>query len=927
MDPQQRLFLMVAWEALERAGIPPHDLRERQVGVFVGANAHDYEARLLACAAGIDANYGTGSAFSAISGRLSHFLGLRGPSLTVDTACSSSLTAVHLACNSLLAGECEIAIVGGVNVIASSAIFQSMGDAGALSADGTRKTFDDRADGYGRGEGCGVVILKRAERARADGDRVIAVLLGSAVNHDGACAGLTVPNGPAQEALIREALANASLSAAAVGYVEAHGTGTVLGDPIELQALANAYRGTERVPLAVASVKGNVGHLEAAAGIASLIKACLVVERGVIPGQAGFQRPNSRFDWQATSLQVPQANQPWEVPAAERIAGISAFGFTGTNVHVLLRGECGTPAKGATATVRDPGRCASRRIPTRRCGTWPPATSASWPLAKRPQRRSAVVPRSAAVRSRHACWCSDAVQPSSRWRSRTGAGGSMQACLLSWTKGLAAACTAFLNGQPADWLAVFGDVRAWVDLPTYPWQLRDYWLEYGVREPALEDDHPCLLLHSRGMGGEWQWLGRLPEEKSGDETHWHPSGALLLDALLQALAVAEPERAFALVELRLSVPRFSRCGPLASRLTLSLSDKASITLALRGEHDHEWRDVLSAVPLECASPDVDQLELSPADFGQAEAGLVAAALEGQRDGRYGNYRFPLRSDAARRRLLLAETLALFEGAHAAPVVGFARVQVLDDLPEHIAVRVSGAELGRLQSLYAVDEDGCVVALFEGPLLLADEPEQLALADEPAASFLVARWEDFPDEPVVRKSGEWRLLLPGGAGMSRLVSAFSARGLGVREMPWEDVPDSSEWLAEAALDTTCEGLLVPCCGDCDEQRFADFLLALGRAVATCPTGKPIWFLHPPAEACRCHRSQEARDTVWGDAGVGAGTTRLVGWGGRARPGRRSRPASLRSPACRRAPARSPEDPRNAGLRPVSGGPTGRVAPNR
>ncbi|HIE6243680.1 TPA: beta-ketoacyl synthase N-terminal-like domain-containing protein [Pseudomonas aeruginosa] len=846
MDPQQRLFLMVAWEALERAGIPPHDLRERQVGVFVGANAHDYEARLLACAAGIDANYGTGSAFSAISGRLSHFLGLRGPSLTVDTACSSSLTAVHLACNSLLAGECEIAIVGGVNVIASSAIFQSMGDAGALSADGTCKTFDDRADGYGRGEGCGVVILKRAERARADGDRVIAVLLGSAVNHDGACAGLTVPNGPAQEALIREALANASLSAAAVGYVEAHGTGTVLGDPIELQALANAYRGTERVPLAVASVKGNVGHLEAAAGIASLIKACLVVERGVIPGQAGFQRPNSRFDWQATSLQVPQANQPWEVPAAERIAGISAFGFTGTNVHVLLRGE-----------VRDP----SERSDGDGSRPWPLCLSAHTYEALRDMAAS-YERFLAAGEASAAAVCRSAALGRSPLKARLlvfGRGSAeLAVALADWRRGIDAsmpaeldegtrsACTAFLNGQPADWLAVFGDVRAWVDLPTYPWQLRDYWLEYGVREPALEDDHPCLLLHSRGMGGEWQWLGRLPEEKSGDETHWHPSGALLLDALLQALAVAEPERAFALVELRLSVPRFSRCGPLASRLTLSLSDKASITLALRGEHDHEWRDVLSAVPLECASPDVDQLELSPADLGQAEAGLVAAALEGQRDGRYGNYRFPLRSDAARRRLLLAETLALFEGAHAAPVVGFARVQVLDDLPEHIAVRVSGAELGRLQSLYAVDEDGCVVALFEGPLLLADEPEQLALADEPAASFLVARWEDFPDEPVVRKSGEWRLLLPGGAGMSRLVSAFSARGLGVREMPWEDVPDSSEWLAEAALDTTCEGLLVPCCGDCDEQRFADFLLALGRAVATCPTGKPIWFLHPPAE---------------------------------------------------------------------------------
>ncbi len=692
-----------------------------------------------------------------------------------------------------------------------------MGDAGALSADGTCKTFDDRADGYGRGEGCGVVILKRAERARADGDRVIAVLLGSAVNHDGACAGLTVPNGPAQEALIREALANASLSAAAVGYVEAHGTGTVLGDPIELQALANAYRGTERVPLAVASVKGNVGHLEAAAGIASLIKACLVVERGVIPGQAGFQRPNSRFDWQATSLQVPQANQPWEVPAAERIAGISAFGFTGTNVHVLLRGE-----------VRDP----SERSDGDGSRPWPLCLSAHTDEALRDMAAS-YERFLAAGEASAAAVCRSAALGRSPLKARLlvfGRGSAeLAVALADWRRGIDAsmpaeldegtrsACTAFLNGQPADWLAVFGDVRAWVDLPTYPWQLRDYWLEYGVREPALEDDHPCLLLHSRGMGGEWQWLGRLPEEKSGDETHWHPSGALLLDALLQALAVAEPERAFALVELRLSVPRFSRCGPLASRLTLSLSDKASITLALRGEHDHEWRDVLSAVPLECAS----RMSISSNCPRRTSARPKPAWLRP-------------RSRAARRpvrQLSLSSAQRCGSSTVAAggnpralrrrPCRSRGRIRPgagPDDLPEHIAVRVSGAELGRLQSLYAVDEDGCVVALFEGPLLLADEPEQLALADEPAASFLVARWEDFPDEPVVRKSGEWRLLLPGGAGMSRLVSAFSARGLGVREMPWEDVPDSSEWLAEAALDTTCEGLLVPCCGDSRRAAF-------------------------------------------------------------------------------------------------------------
>ncbi|MGH3754983.1 MAG: acyltransferase domain-containing protein, partial [Pseudonocardiaceae bacterium] len=333
-DPQQRLFLEVAWEALEHAGIPPHELSGTRTGVFVGMNSADHAALAAADLDAVDGFYGTGNSFSGAPGRLSYFLGAQGPSLAVDTACSSSLVATHLAIASLRVGECDLAIVGGVNVMLRSTIHRASAALGALAADGRCKPFAASADGYTRGEGCGVVVLRRLPDARAAGDRVLAVLLGSAVNQDGASSGLTVPNGPAQADLVRAAIADAGIRPADIGYVEAHGTGTPLGDPIELQALGAAL-GAREQPCYVGSVKSNIGHLEAAAGIAGLIKAVLAVHHAEVPASLHVTQPTPEVSWDELPLRVPTQRIPW--PRAGRpVAGVSAFGFTGTNAHVVL---------------------------------------------------------------------------------------------------------------------------------------------------------------------------------------------------------------------------------------------------------------------------------------------------------------------------------------------------------------------------------------------------------------------------------------------------------------------------------------------------------------------------------------------------------------------------------------------------------------
>jgi acyl transferase domain-containing protein/acyl carrier protein len=339
IDPQQRLVLELAWEALENANLSPDRLYNTAAGVFVGISNMEYAAHLLWSGdpTRINAYAGTGGSLGVAAGRLSYLLGLTGPSLIVDTACSSSLVTTHLACQSLRARECDVALSAGVNLIYGPETFINFSKAHMLSPDGRCKTFDAAADGYARGEGGGLVVLKRLSDAVRDGDRIWAVIRGSAVNQDGPSGGLTVPNGPAQTRVIRQALDAGGIKPAQVAYVEAHGTGTALGDPIEARALGSAYSpGREAsLPLLVGSVKTNFGHLEAAAGIAGLIKAILALHHGKIPPHLNLNQPSLHIPWAELPLRVPTELQNWPV-GAERCAGVSSFSFSGTNAHVVL---------------------------------------------------------------------------------------------------------------------------------------------------------------------------------------------------------------------------------------------------------------------------------------------------------------------------------------------------------------------------------------------------------------------------------------------------------------------------------------------------------------------------------------------------------------------------------------------------------------
>ncbi|MGE3188310.1 MAG: acyltransferase domain-containing protein, partial [Vicinamibacterales bacterium] len=336
--PPQRLLLELAWEALEHAAIDPRGLAGTAAGVFVGISHADYASRFTpAERLAIGGYLATGNTASTAAGRVSFALGLAGPAMAVDTACSSSLAAVHLAVESLRRGESVVALSGGVNLLVSAESTVYLAEARALSPSGRCRTFDDAADGYVRGEGGGLVVLKRLADARAAGDRVLGVIRGTAVNHDGRTSGLTVPNGRAQEAVIRAALADAGIAPAAVGYVEAHGTGTSLGDPIEVGALGRVF-GADRAaspPVRLGSVKTNIGHLEAAAGVAGLIKAVLQLRRRALAPTLHFSTPNSRADWSRLGAPVVTTLEPWtgETP---RIAGVSSFGISGTNVHVVV---------------------------------------------------------------------------------------------------------------------------------------------------------------------------------------------------------------------------------------------------------------------------------------------------------------------------------------------------------------------------------------------------------------------------------------------------------------------------------------------------------------------------------------------------------------------------------------------------------------
>ncbi|CAG6397096.1 acyltransferase domain-containing protein [Streptomyces cocklensis] len=336
MDPHQWLTLQVAWEALEDAGQAPSGLAGSRTGVFMGAASSDYVTSRIRRPEEITAYTSSGAAASFVPARIAYLLDLRGPNITVDTACSSSLVAVHQACQSLRSGESDLALAGGVNAVLSPVLMISQSQFGSVSRQGRAMTFSDTADGYVRGEGCGVVVLKRLSDAVRDRDRVLAVVRGGAVNQDGRSAGITAPNGAAQADVFRRALAAAGVRPEQVGYIETHGTGTRLGDPIEAEALADVYGRSHGSAVYLGAVKTNIGHLEAAAGIAGFIKAALCLSHAVIPPNLHFTRLNSNISFDGTTFAVPTEVTPWPRTDGPRAAGVSSFGLSGTNAHLIL---------------------------------------------------------------------------------------------------------------------------------------------------------------------------------------------------------------------------------------------------------------------------------------------------------------------------------------------------------------------------------------------------------------------------------------------------------------------------------------------------------------------------------------------------------------------------------------------------------------
>jgi acyl transferase domain-containing protein/NADPH:quinone reductase-like Zn-dependent oxidoreductase/NAD(P)-dependent dehydrogenase (short-subunit alcohol dehydrogenase family)/SAM-dependent methyltransferase/acyl carrier protein len=533
VDPQQRLLLEVCWEAIENAGIDPENLYQSQTGVYVGLSAHDYAHLQLrgGDTNAINPHFASGVASSVAAGRISYVLGLNGPALSLDTACSSSLVAIHLACEALRHGECSAALAGGVNLIMSPEPSIAFAQAGMLSESGVCRAFDFRADGFVRGEGCGVLLLKRQSEAMRDGDHILGLILSSVVNQDGASSGLTVPNGLAQQLLLREAHRRAGIEARQVGYVEAHGTGTSLGDPIEAEALGSVFAGREK-KLAIGSVKTNVGHLESAAGVAGLIKVVLGMQHGEIPAQLHWERPSEHVRWEELPLEVVTEARAWEPIDGRRIAGVSSFGFSGTNAHVVLESSA-EPER-----LEEEGREEVLVLSARTAGSLRHQAERYADLLEKTQSRWEDICYTAAV-GRSVFGERLAVAASSRaeaarklrlWLESDDTESGVSSGQVSASQrsrggsqlGASATCTevaeGFVRGALVDWAErMLGRKLRRVSLPTYAFERERYWVEATAELEVGEPSGGAMLgrkLRSAGVRAQYEtrlessgWVG------------------------------------------------------------------------------------------------------------------------------------------------------------------------------------------------------------------------------------------------------------------------------------------------------------------------------------------------------------------------------------------------------------------------------------